>query len=165
MPPKLKKTGNNATKYTGSYFTTEKLSSRRRFAVGTCALYFYQHLLTILLLIWKTDVSLKQNMHALPMYWFIFTTLEKTLLALKHSRDLSRHSNALRHRRDTLQWRHNERDGVSNYQPDDRSLNRLFGRRSKNTSKLRVTGPCEGNSLVIGEFPAQRANNAENVSI
>ena len=38
-------------------------------------------------------------------------------------------------------------------------------RRSKKTSKLRVTGLCEGNSSVIGEFPAQRASNAENVSI
>ena len=37
--------------------------------------------------------------------------------------------------------------------------------RSKKTSKLRVIGLCEGNSAVIGEFPAQRASNAENVSI
>ena len=29
------------------------------------------------------------------------------------------------------------------------------------TSKLRVTGPCEGNSPVTGEFPTQRASNAE----
>ena len=38
-------------------------------------------------------------------------------------------------------------------------------RRSKKTSKLRVTGLCEGNSPVTGEFPAQMASNAENVSI
>ena len=37
--------------------------------------------------------------------------------------------------------------------------------RSKKTSKLRVTGLCEGNSPVTGEFPAQGASNAENVSI
>ena len=36
---------------------------------------------------------------------------------------------------------------------------------SKKTSKLRVTGLCVGNSPVTGEFPAQRASNAENVSI
>ena len=36
-------------------------------------------------------------------------------------------------------------------------------RRSKKTSKSRVTGLCEGNSPVIGEFPARRASNAENV--
>ena len=36
---------------------------------------------------------------------------------------------------------------------------------SKKTSKLRVTGLCEGNSPVTTEFPAQRASNAENISI
>ena len=35
----------------------------------------------------------------------------------------------------------------------------------KKTSKLRVTGLCAGNSLVTGEFPAQVASNAENISI
>ena len=64
-----------------------------------------------------------------------------------------------------LRWRHNEHDGVSNHQPRDCLLNRLLRRRSKKTSKLRVTGLCEGNSPVTGEFPAQRASNAENVSI
>ena len=34
-------------------------------------------------------------------------------------------------------------------------LNRPFRRRSKKTSKLRVTGLCVGNSPVTGEFPAQ----------
>ena len=37
--------------------------------------------------------------------------------------------------------------------------------RSKKTSKLCVTGLCEGNSPGTGEFPAQMASNAENVSI
>ena len=45
-----------------------------------------------------------------------------------------------------LQWRHNDHDGVSNHQPRGCLLNRLFGRRSKKTSKLRVTGLCAGNS-------------------
>ena len=44
-------------------------------------------------------------------------------------------------------------------------LNRLFGRRLKKTPKLRLTGLCASNSPVAGEFPAQRASNAENVSI
>ena len=65
----------------------------------------------------------------------------------------------------SLQWRHNEHDSVSNHQPHDCLLNRLFGRRSKKTSKLRVTGLCAGNSPVTGEFPAQRASNAGNDSI
>ena len=44
-------------------------------------------------------------------------------------------------------------------------LCRLFRRTSKKTSKLRVTGLCEGNLPVIGGFPSQRASYAENVSI
>ena len=40
-------------------------------------------------------------------------------------------------------------------------FNRSFRRRSNKTSKLRVTGLCEGNSPVTGEFPAQMASNAE----
>ena len=44
------------------------------------------------------------------------------------------------------------------------SLTIVYSRcRSKKTSKLRVTGLCEGNSLVTGEFPARRASSAENV--
>ena len=46
----------------------------------------------------------------------------------------------------SLQWRHSGRDSVSNHQPHDCLLNRLFRRRSKKTSKLRVTGLCAGNS-------------------
>ena len=48
----------------------------------------------------------------------------------------------------SLQWHHNGRDSVSNHQPHDCLLNRLFRRRSKKTSKLRVTGLCAGNSPV-----------------
>ena len=57
-----------------------------------------------------------------------------------------------------LQWRRN-------HQPRDCLLNRLFRLRSKKISKLRVTGLCVGNSPGIGEFPAQMASSAENVSI
>ena len=46
----------------------------------------------------------------------------------------------------TLQWHHNERDGVSNHQPHDCLL------------------ICSGTDH-SGEFPAQRTSNAENVSI
>ena len=65
----------------------------------------------------------------------------------------------------SLQWRHNVRDGISNPQPHDCLLNRLFRRRSKKTSKLRASGLCAENSPVAGEFPPQMASNAENVSI
>ena len=53
-----------------------------------------------------------------------------------------------------LQWRHNGRDSVSNHQPHDCLLNRLFRRRSTKTSKLHVTGLC-----------AQMASKAEKVSL
>ena len=64
-----------------------------------------------------------------------------------------------------LQWRHNGRDSVSNHQPLDCLLNRLFRRRSKKPSKLCVTGLCAGNSPGTGEFPTQMVSNAENFSI
>ena len=64
-----------------------------------------------------------------------------------------------------LKWRHNERDGVSNHQHHVCLLKRLFRRRSKKTPKLRVASLCEGDSMVTGEFPSQRASNAKNVSI
>ena len=62
----------------------------------------------------------------------------------------------------TLQWRYDGCDGVSNHQPHDCLLNCFSRCRSKT---LRVTGLCVGNSPVTGEFPTQRASNAENVSI
>ena len=65
----------------------------------------------------------------------------------------------------SLEWCHNGRDGVSNHQPHDCLLNRLFVRRSKKISKLRVTGLCAGKSPGTSELPAQMASNAENVSI
>ena len=63
----------------------------------------------------------------------------------------------------SLQWHNNGRDRVSNHQPHDCLLNRLF--RSKKTSKLSVTVLYAGNSPGTGGFPAQMASNAENVSI
>ena len=53
----------------------------------------------------------------------------------------------------SLQWRYNGRDNDSNHQPHDCLPNRLFRRRSKKTSKLRVTGLCAGNSPGTGESP------------
>ena len=64
-----------------------------------------------------------------------------------------------------LQWRHNGRDSVSNHQPRDCLLSRLFRRKSKKSSKLRVTDLCVGNSPGTGEFPAQMASNTENARI
>ena len=67
--------------------------------------------------------------------------------------------------RSSIRWRLNGRDGVSNHQPHDFLLNRLFRRISKKTSKLHVTGLCLWNSPGTGEFPAQMTSNAENDSI
>ena len=55
-----------------------------------------------------------------------------------------------------LRWRHNERDSVSNHQPHHCFLNRLFRRRSKKAPR---------HWPLWGEFTAQMASYAENVSI
>ena len=68
----------------------------------------------------------------------------------------------------TLQWHHNEQDGVSYHSYHwrlDCLLNRLNRRRSKKTSKLCITGLWEGNPPLTGGFPSQKASNMENVSI
>ena len=62
-------------------------------------------------------------------------------------------------------WPHNERHGISNHRRLDCLLNRLFRRALEKTSRLRVTGLCEGNPPVTGGFPSQRASDTENISI
>ena len=69
------------------------------------------------------------------------------------------------HQRDTLEWRHNEVDCISNHQRLSCLLNSLFRRRLNKISKPRVTGLCEGNLPMISGFPSQKISNAENVSI
>ena len=90
------------------------------------------------------------------------TTPKHLLTELQHRQPSSYE---IQVRKTSLQWRHYGRNIVSNHQPHDCLLNRLFRRRSKKTSKLRVTGLCAGNSPGTGEFPAQIASNAENVFI
>ena len=55
-----------------------------------------------------------------------------------------------------IQWRHNERDRVSNHQPHDCLLNRLFMVQIKGSFKAQRRGLCAVNSPVTSEFPAQR---------
>ena len=95
-----------------------------------------------------TDDKLFRNMHMVCALFCLVVILIATLA-----------------RGQSLRWRHNEHDSVSNHQPHDCLLNRLFRRSSEKTSKLRVTGLCAGNSPGTGEFSAQMASNAENVSI
>ena len=77
--------------------------------------------------------SNKYNVTCTPIVWTSITAV--------YSRKLTHGS---------LLWRHNECDGVWNHQPNDCLLKRLFRRRSKKTSKLRVTDLCAKNSPVTG---------------
>ena len=54
----------------------------------------------------------------------------------------------------SLQRCHNGCHGVSNHRRHECLLSRLFRHQPKKISKLRVTGLCEGNLPVTGEFPA-----------
>ena len=67
--------------------------------------------------------------------------------------------------RSPLQWRHNMHDGVSNHQPHDCLLNRLFRRRSKKTSQVPSLAFVRG----IHRWPVKSLHKGpvtrENVSI
>ena len=65
----------------------------------------------------------------------------------------------------SLQLRHNEHQGISNHQLHGRLLNHLFKVLIKENITAMHHWPLWGNSLVISEFPTQRASNTENVSI
>ena len=99
------------------------------------------------------------------IYFVMFKTTQHVKVKSVVSVSLVLGTEHRHHSTAALQWRHNGRTGVSNHQPHHFLLNCLFRCRSKKTSKLRVTGLCAGNSPETGEFPAQRASNAENVSI
>ena len=55
----------------------------------------------------------------------------------------------------SLQWRHNERDCVSNHLRFDCLLNRLFRRGSKKTSKFHISGLFDGTPSLTDGFPSQ----------
>ena len=76
--------------------------------------------------------------------WWMFRT-----------RNFHTHIDAMFRSLHSSQWCHNECDAFSNHRNHDCLLNHLFRTRSKKTSKLHVTGLCEGNSLMTSEFPAQ----------
>ena len=96
-------------------------------------------------------------------HWIYFRLHKRTLIASYFVVSENYFGPSIRYRfiqvhEHSLQWRHNEPDCVSNHQLHDCLLNRLFRRRSKKTSKLRVTGLDVENT---GEFPTQMASNAE----
>ena len=84
--------------------------------------------------------------------WWLGAVRQQAITWVNVGQDLCRHMPSLRHN-EPLLWRHNGGKCFSNHLPHDCLLNRLFGRRSKKTSKLRVTGLCAGNSPETGEFP------------
>ena len=67
--------------------------------------------------------------------------------------------------RKTLQWHYNERHGISNHQPLDCLLNASFRCRFKENIKAPHHWPLCREFTGDLWFPAQRASNAENVSI
>ena len=87
-----------------------------------------------------------------PLWWTShkMNGIDNTNISLKKSFDVTHETKQDR----TFKRCHNGRDSVSNHQPHDCLLNRLFRRRYKKTWKLRVTGLC-----------GQMARNAENVFI
>ena len=94
----------------------------------------------------------KTEINILKIYIYIYLNIhdiseyQLSLILGVRSRDAV----ALTQKTDSLQWRHNELDGVSHHWRIGSLLSRLFRRRSKKTSKLRVTGLCEENSPVTG---------------
>ena len=64
-----------------------------------------------------------------------------------------------------LQWRHNDHDSVSNHQPHGCLLSRFIRAQIKENIKAPRHWPLCGEFTGPGDFPAQRASNAENVSV
>ena len=78
---------------------------------------------------------------------------------------LSFHSPKVNEGQWSLQWRHNGRNSLLKSPASPLFTQPFIQVQIKETSKLCITGLCAGNSPVTGEFPAQTASNAENVSI
>ena len=111
--------------------------------------------------LWRHCNGFRQEQEG-PDWWYLNICFIKCTIEIFQTHDLSIHKDGTD---DALPWHHNERDGVSNHRRLDCLLKRLFRRRSTKTSNLRVTGLRDGKSPATGEFPAQMASDAENVSI
>ena len=85
------------------------------------------------------------NRFSMWLIWFCFAKTRNMLAFFGIKMKLTEVSLATY----TLQWRHNEPDGVSNHRRIDCLLKRLFMCRSRKTSMLTVTSLCEGNPLLI----------------
>ena len=110
---------------------------------------FYKTLLSTLVQVmaWHCQVT----SHYLDQWWPQSVMSHGITIIIMHTSSHQMHSgnphclcNTLDHK--PLLWRHNGHSSVSNHQPHDCLHNRLFRRRSNQTSKLPVTGLCVGNS-------------------
>ena len=108
--------------------------------------------------------NLNQNTFFMKMYWNMLAKCQTICPVLKahqstYSPVVVTKSSAVGNthpycaRDETLQWRHNGRDGVSNHQP----LTIVYW--------TVYSGADPRHWQVTGEFPAQRVSNAENISI
>ena len=130
-----------------------KLYNSSRDFVKLCVLVYTLEQNVYILLMWQVDYWFNDYVHVglftsstyiiwdMMHYYALFphTMVYVTLVATAEC--IALHGVSV-----LLHWRHNDHDGVSNHQPHDCLLNRLLRRRSKKTSKLRVTGLCAGNS-------------------
>ena len=136
-------------------------------ALVICSIYlascFWDHLINLFILLLVKTVTHGMLFYVLYLIIEVITPLNIILSHLslrlcKHSAiplQISRYDIItlsscfglkLTHAFCTLQWRNNGHGSVSNHQPHDRLLNRLFSRISKKTLRPRVTGLCLGNS-------------------
>ena len=101
------------------------MQSKRIFVLNSPSIYTQRECYRIVRGVWWTAIKYSRNTWYSRVYiWHI--------LCINFA---SRYKKCVKNI--TLQWRHTERDGDSNHHC---LLNRLFRRRSKKTSKLRVTG-------------------------
>ena len=105
-------------------------------------------------------VRVSSNMSA-RRTWLNYLACICIMLLLDSSSPMSSWCKKIRR---ALQWRHNKCDGVSNHQPYDR-VTIYSGADQRKLQRNRVTGLSAGNSPMTGEFPAQKARDAETLSI
>ena len=111
-------------------------------ALSQCCMYHHVLTLTMAVILWPSVTTAGQNVlrigHITTMALQTHCTERRHVRfhvdVLTVSNDRRRptiHAYGVTKEVMTLQWRHNDNDSVSNHQPYDCLLNRLFGRRSK----------------------------------
>ena len=113
---------------------------------------------TVCLTTWSTKQWTRDHQSAISLFFLWWKSIGSRWILLTKGPSVMRKAFS-------LLWCHNDHGGISNHQPHGCLLNCLFRRKSKKTSKLRITDLCAENSPGTGEFPTQMASNMENVSI